>query len=88
MSAAAVAPLPPPSRPTAIEQPVPPCTSFDWQSLPETQLAPTPPEPADEGGIGGADDVGGDCVPPEGDGGVLGPLGVVPPRKPGSACCT
>jgi hypothetical protein len=43
----------------------------DWQSLSEPQLAPTPPEPADEGGIGGADDVGGVCVPPEGDGGVL-----------------
>src|SRR5439155_21287440 len=49
--------------------------SFDWQSLSETQLAPTPPAPADEGGIGGADDVGGACVPPAEAGGVL----VLPP---------
>jgi hypothetical protein len=34
------------------------------------QLAPTSPANADEGGIGVAHDVGGDCAPPEGVGGV------------------
>ncbi len=33
------------------------------------QLAPTSPANADEGGIGVAHDVGGDCAPPEGVGG-------------------